>query len=70
MICVLYGSCEIRCISNCVCVYYTIMKKGAEVNSGGCEGGINYLGYKFYAVNHEFPCIRIAFGYWRFLCKC
>jgi len=33
------------------------MEKGVEVNSDGCEDRANYLGYKLYVVNHEFPCV-------------
>ena len=30
---------------------------------GGYEDGVNYLDYKVYVVDHEIPCVYVAFDY-------
>ena len=43
------------------------MEEWSEVNSCGGDDKANYPDYKLYAVNHEFSCLCVVFGCWKYM---
>ena len=44
-----------------------MMEEWSEVNSCGGNDRSNYPGYKLYAVSHEFSCLCVVFGCWKYM---